>query len=618
MCGIAGWIDLRRDLTEQRRLLRAMTDTMDRRGPDASDVWTGGHAGLGVRRLSVVDLPGGVQPMVHPSDDGPVVLAYTGELFNFVELREELVQLGHRFGTASDTEVVLRSYLEWGRDCARRFNGMFAFAVWDARVDELTLIRDRFGIYPLHYLVRDDSVIFGSESKAILAHPQVRATVDVEGLREALTLVKTPGEAVYRGIRELPPGTMLCSSRAGTKLHRYWSLPAREHTDDLDTTISTIREILEDTVDRQVVADVPLGCFLSGGLDSSVITALASRALKRRQQDELLTFSVDFKDHAEHFKGDGVRNTMDEPFVQEMVRHLGTTHTTVMVGPEDLMSEENRRAALSARDLPTPLGDLYTSLYVLSRGVREGCTAALTGDASDEMFGGYGWFHDQHYRDTAMLPWVEASRRMPGANTIWSAGLLAPDLQAKLDLRSYEQDRYSEALAEVPVLDGEAPLDRRMREITYFNLTRYLQIILDRKDRMGMGASLEGRVPFCDHRLVEYVFNIPWAMKTFDGREKSLLRAATADLLPPSVRDREKAGYPVAVDPAYAARLRTKVAGILRSSDSPVRELLDTELTQRYLDDPEGPAAEQANRSSLEMVVQLDDWMRMYDVEVAL
>lgn len=620
MCGISGYVDYRPGRPVDSGLIEAMTDALRDRGPDDRGVWTGPHTALGVRRLSVIDIAGGKQPMIDSAENGrEVVLAYTGEIFNFEELRAELGARGHRFETVSDTEVVLRAYLEWGAACAERLLGMFAFAVWDGRSDELVIIRDRFGIYPMYWAETSGGLVFGSELKALLEHPEIDAEVDLAGLRALIALVKPSDSGFLRGVFEVEPGTVLTLSRAGRSIHRYWTLPAREHTDDLDTTVSTIRELLEDSVRRQTVSDVPIGLFLSGGLDSSALAALTSRVLRERGEEKIRTYSVDYTGHADTFDADEVRATPDYPYVQIMTEHLGTLHTRVELSTEQLTDPAVRAAVLRARDLPTVMGDLDTSLYLLCKTARQDTTVTLMGDAADELFGGYPWYHDPSFRDLPVLPWLEFARRLSAKLHMRTTGLLDPGLVASLEADEYERAEYDAALAQLETLEGESEIDRQMRQMTFLNFHGYLRsVVLDRKDRVGMASALEGRVPFLDHRLVEYVHNVPWALKTFDGREKSLLRAAVRDLLPPSVLYRKKAGYPPTDDPAYDRVLAGRVADLVNDPDAPARELMNLELTRSYVDDPSGPAAAHVNRFSMEILLSLNEWLTRYQVRLAL
>ena len=413
MCGITGWVDFGRDLRAERAAIEAMTSTMVNRGPDAGGVWCGVHAAIGHRRLAVIDLKGGEQPM-RAGTGGPddTVLTYSGEVYNFTELRSELAALGHEFRTRSDTEVVLRAYLQWGADCVTRLNGMFAFGIWDGRRQELLLARDRLGVKPLYYAPLADGVLFGSEPKAILAHPDFRAEIDAEGLAEIFAQVGTgtPGHGVYRGLAQVRPGTIVRVGRFGVRTSAYWTLEAREHTDDLAATASTVRELLADIVHRQTVADVPQCSLLSGGLDSSVVSALAADSLMRRDRAKLATFSVDFVGSAQAFTPDQLRPSHDEPFARAAAEHIGSTHSTVVLSADDLV--EAQWAPLAAHDLPT-MGDMWVSMYLLSREIRKQSTVALSGESADEVFGGYAWYHVPALLAAPTFPWAAGGSWAP-------------------------------------------------------------------------------------------------------------------------------------------------------------------------------------------------------------
>ncbi|MBX6384670.1 MAG: asparagine synthase (glutamine-hydrolyzing) [Microbispora sp.] len=613
MCGITGWVDYGRDLRRERDTVQAMTDTMACRGPDAEGMWFGPHVAFGHRRLAIIDIEGGRQPMIaEAGGEAVAALTYSGEVYNFRELRAELTRLGHRFRTQSDTEVVLEAYLEWGEDFVSRLNGMYAFAIWDARREELLLVRDRMGIKPLYYYPTPGGVLFGSEPKAILANPLAERVVDADGLREILAFVKTPECAVFRGMYEVRPGQVVKVRREGLSKRRYWQLEAREHTDDLPATIRTVRELLDDIIERQLISDVPLCTLLSGGLDSSAVTALAARALAGK--GGVRSFSVDFTGYTENFQPDDMRDTPDTPYVHDVVRHVGSHHTDIVLNSADLMDPAVREAVLRARDLPIGIGDMDSSLYLLFKAIRGHSTVALSGESADEVFGGYRWFHDPGAVNAGTFPWLA----MPGPTGLTTRGeFLNEELLRKLDIPAYRADSYQRALAEVPRLPGETGLQKRMREISYLHLTRFVQILLDRKDRMSMAVGLEVRVPFCDHRLVEYVFNAPWAMKTFDGHEKSLLRAATADVLPRSVVERRKVPYPSTQDPAYERALRAEVTRVLEG-DSAIGCLVDAGKVRAMLDQPLGAVSLQGARTSLEGILQLNAWLGAYDIRLAI
>ncbi|GAA4545582.1 asparagine synthase (glutamine-hydrolyzing) [Amycolatopsis samaneae] len=605
MCGIAGWVDFERPPV--RETARAMTATMACRGPDDEGLWLAGPVALGHRRLAVIDPAGSTQPMAAEREGA--VLTFCGEVYNFRELRAELTAHGHRFRTRGDTEVVLRAYLQWGEGFAERLNGMFALAVWDTRKEELLLVRDRMGVKPLYYHPTPHGVLFGSEPKAILANPVVPRRVGAEGLCEILDMVKTPEAAVFTGMAEVRPGQLVRIRRGGLTKRRYWTLEAVEHTEDRPATIARVRELLEDIVARQLVADVPLCTLLSGGLDSSAVTALAAG------HGPVRSFSVDFAGSAERFAPDAVRAESDAPFARDVAGHVGTEHTEILLGTGELAHPSVRAAVLGATDLPPAFwGDMWPSLYLLFRAIRERSTVALSGESADELFGGYRWFHNPAALRAPTFPWLTSG----SARYFGGLALLDTGLREKLDLPGYRAARYHEALAEVPRLPGEDDVARRMREVTYLNLTRFVQTLLDRKDRMSMAVGLEVRVPFCDHRLVEYVFNVPWAMKTFDGREKSLLRAAVEDLLPRSVVERVKTPYPATQDPGYERVLRAELAELVSGHDAPVLPLLDLDRVRRFASRAVGEVSRPYDRGSLELALWLNDWLVRWGVTVDL
>ncbi|PTM95531.1 asparagine synthase (glutamine-hydrolyzing) [Streptomyces sp. VMFN-G11Ma] len=612
MCGITGWISYDRDLRTESAVLDAMTETMACRGPDDRGTWVQGPAALGHRRLAIIDLPGGRQPMASDTPHGSVALVYSGETYNFTELRRELTARGHRFTTDSDTEVVLHGYLEWGERVAERLNGMYAFAVWDGREDKLVMIRDRMGIKPFYYYPTPDGVLFGSEPKAILANPLAPARVRLDGLRELFTMIKTPGHAVWEGMAEVEPGTVVTVDRSGVHRRAYWQLETRPHTDDRDTSIATVRSLLDDIVRRQLVADVPLCTLLSGGLDSSAMTALAAQQLGEHGE-KVRSFAVDFVGQSDNFVADELRGTPDTPFVHDVARSAGTEHQDIVLDVQALADPEVRAKVIRARDLPAGLGDMDASLYLLFRAIRDRSTVALSGESADEVFGGYLQFFDEEARRGGTFPWLVQFSRHFGED----AEVLRPGLLDSLDLQGYVADGYRTAVTGIQRLDGESDFEFRMRQMSYLHLTRFVRILLDRKDRASMAVGLEVRVPFCDHRLVEYVYNTPWALKSFDGREKSLLREATADVLPKSVYDRVKSPYPSTQDPKYAVALQDQAKDLLAQPSHRVFDLVDPDRLARLAHRDE-PVGTQAGRRGLERVLDLAQWLDMYRPEINL
>lgn len=612
MCGIAGCVALEGNLAEYCPGLEEMTKALTHRGPDARGVWLSTHAALAHRRLIVLDPEGGSQPMVWRLGDRTCAVTYNGEIYNFRELRRDLDERGHVFKTRSDTEVLLHAYVEWGAECLCRLNGIFAFGLWDSQKQELLLARDRLGVKPLYYAERAGAVLFASEPKALLAHPLVAAAVDADGLAEIFSPapIRTPGFAIYRDVQEVRPGYFVTFNSRGTAIHKYWSLCSEPHGDDLETTAGRVRDLMDDAVKRQLVADVPVVAMLSGGLDSSGLTAFAARE-QQNQGKSLHTYAIDFGDGARNFRGDAVQPSLDAPWADRVSKFLQTQHHTITVGANELL--DNFGVSTFARDGPG-LGQLDTSLYLFCKALKQNATVALSGESADEIFGGYPWFDDPEALDSPCFPWM-VTLGSPSAGE-QASSWLSPDIKEKVRPQAYIKRRYEEALAEVPRMEGEDAISARRREIFYLNLTHWLSMLLDRKDRMSMAVGLEVRVPFCDHRLVEYVWNVPWEMKTVDHQEKGLLRRALTGLLPEDVRQRKKSAYPVSQDSAYVAGVRKWAFELLHDSNAAVLPFLNVPVMKAIAAGRIPAISARVAMVMLERIILIDTWLREYRVSV--
>lgn len=612
MCGIVGWIDWQRDLASERLYMEAMTATLAARGPDASGLWISGHCAFGHRRLSVIDPDNGAQPMLRQSGDYTYVIVYNGELYNAPELRKELELLGHRFRTQCDTEVLLAAYMEWKEECAARLNGIFAFAVWDEQRRHVFLCRDRLGVKPLFYMQVNGALLFASEPKAVLAHPAVKPQVGLEGLAEILVMgpARTPGCGIYSNLSELKPGHSLLFNRDGVRLSCYWRLESKPHSDGIGTTAEKIRELLRDTLERQLISDVPVCTLLSGGLDSSALTALAADYYRRTGRGELHTYSVDYTDNDKHFTASLFQPNNDAPWIRRMSEYLGTCHHHVEFDTPELVSA--LKQAVIARDLPG-MADVDASLYLFCREIKRSATVAISGEAADEIFGGYPWFYREEALNAGTFPWALAAEER--------AGLLSEDVRSWMHPGSYIKESYNLAIAEVPRLPGENPQEARMREMSYLNITRFMPTLLDRKDRMSMAAGLEVRVPFCDHRLVEYVWNIPWEMKTAGGHEKGILRQALEGLLPRDILTRKKSPYPKTHNPNYLAAVKKWVLDILDDASSPLLPLINASKIRQMAEGTvpfTSPWFGQlmTGPQMFAYLAQVDFWLRTYRVSI--
>lgn len=614
MCGITGWIDWESDLTQMQTILGTMVKTLARRGPDAEGIWLSEHAALGHRRLIVVDPEGGGQPMTRRLGERAYTIVYNGELYNTLDLRKELEARGHTFLTLnSDTEVLLMSYIEWGSSCVEKFNGIFAFAIWSEADQSLFLARDRLGVKPLFYALKGRAIIFGSELKALLAHPAVKPEVDTQGLAEILVMgpSRTPGHGIYRGVAEIRPGHCLVYDRNGMRLSRYWALESRPHEDSLEVTAATIKRLFCNAVERQLVSDVPVCTLLSGGLDSSVITAVAAGVFKRNGLGPLHTYSVDYRDNERFFKADHFQTNADAPWVRRVSGFLGTCHHEIEIDTPELA--DALVPAVLANDLPG-MADIDSSLYLFCQEIKKHATVALSGECADEVFGGYPWFRSRAAMTEATFPWIQFVRER--------AGFLSDEVVELIKPEKYVAGRYQEAIEEVPRLKGEEPLESRKREIFYLNITRFMQTLLDRKDRMSMGVGLEVRVPFCDHRLIEYVWNIPWSMKNCGNMPKGILRRAMSGLLPDDVLQRSKSPYPKTHNPAYMTAVSKRVLEILNDWEAPLRQLINTETIRALAASGtavfDRPWFGQLMRGPqfLAYLLQVDTWLRHYHVVI--
>ncbi|MFI6823851.1 asparagine synthase (glutamine-hydrolyzing) [Micromonospora sp. NPDC050187] len=620
MSGIAGWVDYERDLSRAQATVRAMSATMANRGPDAEGIWTSPRAAIGHRRLALVDLDGGRQPYVVEADGQVLaVVAVDGDVYNAPALRAELESHGHRFRSRGDAEVVAYAYLQWGAGLAEKLEGGYAFAVWDVRREELLLVRDRLGARPLFYYPTPHGTLFASERKAILDHPQAEAVLDADGLREILSYAGTPGHGVFKGMHQVRAGHVVRVTRSGHREERYWALEAQPHTDDLDTTVSTVRELLEQSVSGQLTADVPLGMMLSGGLDSSAVTALAARALAKRGDGPLHTFTVSFGE-VEEFNPDEVWGSSDAPYVKELVDAIGAEHTDIVLDTADLLDPIVAANALRAKDVPSPLGNMNTSLYVLCRAVQERTPLALLGDAADGIFGGAMWLSMPPLMEAQTFPWI-AMAHWGGGKHGMGTDLIDAGLLDRLDMRGYTGGRYREAMDRVPLMPGETGQEKRMREMWYLGVTNWLETLLPHSEAIAGSVGLSLRLPYLDHRLVQYVYSAPWSQKSFDGREKSLLRAAVQDVLPPAIVDRKKSPYPVTQDAAYGKALCDQLLALTADRDAPIAGLVDVTAAKAFAADPEslvsGPRAWVA-RTHVEMLFQLNMWLDQYRVRVDL
>ncbi len=566
MCAIAGFVGL----PYQEETVNNMLATMRRRGPDASGVWHEDACCLLHSRLAIIDLLGGSQPMTLSWKGEQYTVVYNGELYNTEEIRSVLQKLGHRFSGHSDTEVVLHAYAQWLEGCVEQFNGIFAFGVWEHKRKKLFLARDRIGVKPLFYQQTDKTIIFASEIKTILAYPDVKAEIDATGIAEILLIGpgRTPGNGVFKGIFELEPGCCGYFANGKWNWKRYWKLTDREHTEDFEQTAEYVRYLVTDSICRQMVSDVPIGTFLSGGLDSSLISSVCAQQ-KAAIGKKLPTFSVDYENNDKYFVPGKFQPNSDNTYIQIMQKYLDSEHHWSVLTPEDLI--DTLEQATIARDLPG-MADVDFSLLAFCKEIRKYVKVALSGECADEIFGGYPWYRDPEVRAVDGFPWAQ--------NTQERANFLTEEILEKINPREYIQDKYQQTLAQCDILPGTPAEEKRMKQMVNLNLRWFMQTLLDRKDRMSMYCGLEVRVPFCDYRIAEYLYGVPWVFKDYKGQEKGLLRYAMADYLPNEVLNRKKSPYPKTYDPKYLNLVSHRLKCVLQNKDAPILQIVRKEALE--------------------------------------
>ncbi len=603
MCAIAGIIGIPFDWN----ILDAMRGTMQHRGPDGSGSYMERMCCLLHTRLSIVDPEGGGQPMGLVWDNKEYVITYNGEIYNTEEIRRELIPLGHTFLGHSDTEVVLHGYAQWGAEVLYKLNGIFAFGIWDKTEKSLFLARDRMGVKPLFYYLCGSGLVFASEIKTILAYPGVPRELDENGVAQLLLLGpgRIPGSGIFRGMEEIKPGCCAKFSSQRLNIWQYWKLQDREHTDSFADTADRVRYLVTDAIRRQMVSDVPFGTFLSGGLDSSLITSVCAQALKEKGE-KLATFSVDYQNNEQYFVPGKFQPSADNQYITQMQTYLGTEHHSTVLTPEELYS--SLESATIARDLPG-MADVDTSLLLFCREIRMERKMALSGECADEIFGGYPWYRDPEVRRYNGFPWAQ--------NTALRAGYLLP--RYAITAEEFVMDQYQSTIVSSDILPGNSPLERRMKEMVNLNQNWFMQTLLDRKDRMSMACGLEVRVPFCDYRIAEYLYAVPWDMKDHKGREKGLLRQAMDGYLPEAVLWRKKSPYPKTHDPRYLELVSRELRQILKRNDAPIYGIISKKSLESLIcEDFQKPWYGQLMQlpQTIAYMLQINFWLEHYHITV--
>lgn len=553
----------------------------------------------------------GCKPITKHAEGRDVTIVCNGEIYNKKELKKELQGYGFVFETASDTEVILAGYLFYGTKIVKKLNGAFSFVIWDEGKQKLYLFRDRSGIKPLFYTIYQNTLIFSSEIKGLFGNTGMKAEIDKEGLCEVFGLgpAKTYGKGVFKNVKEILPGHFAEFGENGFKEYCYWKLESHPHEENFEETVEKTRELLTDAVKRQMISDVPMCTLLSGGVDSSLVTAICSRELQKEGK-QLDTYSFDFTDNDVNFKANAFQPSQDRPWVEKMVAFSKTNHHFLECNYEELY--HCLYEAVDARDLPC-MADVEASLLYFCKKVAAQHKVTLTGECADEIFGGYPWFHKKECFEADIFPWsMDFKMRLM---------LLKDEVIRELPLEEYARTAYEKTIKETPVLEGENAEEKRRREVAYLNLKWFMQTLLDRMDRSSRYSGLAARVPFADYRIIEYIWNVPWEMKCHNGIVKGLLRAAGEEYLPNEILYRKKSPYPKTYDPAYEKLIQNEITEVLNDVNAPINTLIDKKKVEAFMKNPTDygrPFYGQlmAGPQLLAYMLQVNYWLRKYSIKL--
>ncbi|MBQ9757829.1 MAG: asparagine synthase (glutamine-hydrolyzing) [Clostridia bacterium] len=611
MSGIAGIVSSNRCLDFELGNINLMTDAMRSRGRNAFKIKNSKFAVFGCASSVFCDDEEKQIPCSLKNDGVEYVICFDGLIYNSSEIRHEIEKRYNCSEKMGDPELVLRSFLRWGAGCLTRLNGIFAFSIWNSKTNELFLARDRFGIKPLYFTVKNGCIIFASQIKGILANKNVDAVIDKTGLCEVLGLgpAQTQGCGTFKGINEIKPAHFALYNKTGLTTHRYWQLESKAFSGDFDECLETTRKLTFDAIGSQIEdKGRNVAFFLSGGVDSSAIVALASRTLGKK----LDTFSLKYNRNDEYFTPTEYQPASDDYFIDLVREDCNTNHHVITVDTYDLV--EHLTDAVDARDLPG-MADVDSSLYFLCKEMGKDFSGAVSGECADEVFGGYPWFHRKEDFDTKVFPWAK--------NIDLRRNLVSPDALSPDEIEEYIYRKYNESIKETPICFSDTPEEKRRREIAHLNLNWFMYTLGARSERIGMNNGLEIRMPFCDHKLVEYVWNIPWEFKAYKGREKGLLRTVFDRLLPEEVLWRKKSPFPKTHNPEYEEIVKAKVRGIFNDKNSPIHGIINEKFILELMDMPSDYGKPwfgqlMAIPQLYAYIIQFDYWLKKYNIKLSI
>ena len=601
MSGIGGLVGYGSNALTAATVCECMLTALKKRGPDEHGTFISEEVCL-LHTCSNIPYSGR-GPLRAVLGQRAYVLAFDGELYNKEELIRELKTLGYRMPENSDAEVVLYGFMAWGEQCLDRFLGMYAFAIWDS--ERLFMARDRLGLKPFFYSVGSHGFVFASNINGLLCHPQIQPVIDQRGVAELLLLGpgRTPGTTVFRDIYELKPGHWATYSKTqGLTMGQYWQLRARPHRETLEETTKQTRDLLKDAITRQSIVPkgMTLGTLLSGGLDSSAIAALSNCKA---------TFSVDYFGNDKHFSPTEFTPEDDNVFIRTMVSTLGARHRQVIIGSDELA--DALTPAMEARSLPG-MGDIDAALLLFCQKVKESVPIALSGEGADEIFGGYPWYQQEERLWAETFPWQQSLE--------YRCRFISPHILKQLDPESYIRTRYEKTIAAADTLYDDDAKEKRIRQMFHLNIHWFLQNLATRNETMSTAAGLTVRSPFLDHRLLEYLYNVPWEIKNYQDREKGLLRHALKGLVPEKILSRKKSPFPKTHNPAYMTRVTDMIKVVLKNNDSPIFTIVPKEAIIALMQEENNQpwyGQLMGVPQTIAYFLQINTWMKEFNVTVS-
>ncbi len=614
MCGIVGFTNYSNNIKNPNVLLENMTKKLFARGMDdfGHYISDNNKVFLGHRRLAIIDIDGGKQPMTFENKKGKYTIVYNGEIYNYNELRKFLSESGVNLETRSDTEMVVKAYMLMGADCLSHLEGIFAFVIYEHISGKIFLARDHIGVKPLFYTEHASDIFFASEIKSILEYKEIDRIIDKKGVCELLGLgpVRNIGSTLFKDIKEVKPGHYVIFNGQKIEEKRYYKLQSKEHTDNIDVTIQKVRSLVEKSVIDQLIADVDVGIFLSGGVDSSIITSIVANNMKD-SKEKIKTFSVDYVDNDINFKSSDFQPKRDNEFIDIMIKKYNLNHKYIVIDNKELYNALYK--AMLARDMPA-MADIDSSLLLFCKEVNKEVKVALSGEFADEIFCGYPWFYREDALSSKTFPW--------SINLKQRQDIINKELSKNIDIEKYVNGIYKSAIKEVPLENTYNEDDIEMKQLSFLTMSYFGATLLDRSDRMSMANNLEIRVPFTDYKLIEYIYNIPWSIKNYGDMEKGILREAFKEVLPKEILNRKKSPYPKTHNPTYTNMVTDMLITIIEDENNRIKELVDIDYVMSIIKGEEKDYirpwfGQLMTRTQLmAYLIQIEMWLKEYDIKI--